>query len=249
MLRVAGQFESLDIIRPYATFHLLDFGKVLFKSVQKDPPRWLQLSLSLQSAPIFQEAMVHIVGQHDDHFDNEWPWTSINIDAFQPSIRKLIKDKATENKAIRQEVDIELYSNNIVYKGKPLTLIPGRTEESRDAWFVVQYWRDWFYCQRAASSPNRSYLKSHPYMMIALSGDSYLSLDNTHVMLHELRDSQATREEVQQYLDILKDFAAETVKPLTVNNSMLQYQEMDIDYLTCTLIAKHEFPWNAQSAK
>ncbi|KAH6719837.1 hypothetical protein BKA61DRAFT_459699, partial [Leptodontidium sp. MPI-SDFR-AT-0119] len=88
LIKVARLYGSITLVRPYINSALMLFGRDLYMAVMADPPRWIQLSMYLESAPIFQEAIIHIVANHP-----YWPWPTVKLDELYDPVFEIIEQK------------------------------------------------------------------------------------------------------------------------------------------------------------
>jgi hypothetical protein len=74
LIKIAELYGSVSTIRPYLNNCIMQYGRDVYTAILADPPRWLRLSLYLESAPIFKEAMIHIVGRYPF-----WPSSTVEV--------------------------------------------------------------------------------------------------------------------------------------------------------------------------
>lgn len=74
LIKIAGLYGSIQTIRPYLNNCMSQYGRDMYTAILADPPRWLHLSLYLESAPIFKEAIIHIVGRYPF-----WPSSTVEV--------------------------------------------------------------------------------------------------------------------------------------------------------------------------
>jgi len=239
LIQAACPHDCTHIIRSHAAAHLLNFGRALFSAIMQDPPRWLNIGLELQSSAIFQEAIVHIVGQYPN-----WPWNSFNKDELDQSIRDLIERKAREIYDRQIKIDASLFISTINISQQNVVIRPDN-KTNWDSWFIVQYWRDWF-CRTKAATISQDFIDGTVYRILACGGDVYLTPEYVHRLLKHINGVfDWGLEAVTGDLDILKNFAAKEVKDLVINRSMLDVEKAGIKYLTCAVVGKHELPWDS----
>ena len=130
LLRTAARHECVYIVRPHISHHLLSFGKQLFHAILEDPLFWLNFSLELECAPIFKEAMIHIVGQAprwQRHF-------------FESDVQNLINRKVSNLSTLKAKVNEELFKSNIRVDGQDLTLF-NIDKSTYGSWYAVRIWQ------------------------------------------------------------------------------------------------------------
>jgi hypothetical protein len=74
LIKIAELYSSIQTIRPCLNNSMLQYGRDMYTAILADPPRWLRLSLCLESAPIFKEAIIHIVGRYPF-----WPSSTVEV--------------------------------------------------------------------------------------------------------------------------------------------------------------------------
>lgn len=247
LIRTSGLYDSLELIRPQLSNALLTFGREMYKAILVDPPRWLDVSLYLACAPIFREAMVHIVGQYP-HF----PGSKFKLEDLPSNIQELITTKVNDLNKLRAGINEKLFTSSITIGGQNIS-IHNLDMYNLDSWIVVQTWRDWFSHSLARCNDKRIVSNTHGtmYRLMAKGGDAYLQHAAVIETLKYLKGPGGTgkgvtkldNEEIELDLRLMKDSAREVVKPLCVNHSMLDVEEEGIEYLTCTEVATEELPW------
>ncbi|KAL2074605.1 hypothetical protein VTL71DRAFT_8383 [Oculimacula yallundae] len=249
LIKVASLYGSIPMVRPYISSALMHFGQELYMAIMADPPRWIQLSFYLESAPIFRESMIHIVANLPN-----WPWASLPFDDLFSPVKELIREKMTALECSKDRVIKSLYSNKVLdveVFSRPLV------KDSFDTWFVVQYWRDWFARSLAqankASEDGDKCTRGKVYRDLHRSGEAYLPtilvLDAVEACRAKDLSSKSKRQGIEQDLKTLKDFAQKEVQELCANYSMLSVEDAGISYLTCIKVENHEFPWLELKAK
>jgi hypothetical protein len=245
LIRTANYYCCLELIRPYMRDHLLSFGKPLYKAILSDPPHWLQISISLESVSIFQEAIVHIVGQCP------YSWEPAIWSCVPDRVMGLIYSKANKLRDLRQTVDRKLTLSGIIIDGLAVSI----HEQTFEIWLIECYWRDWFIqaLGRAdvARKRGEKNVDGAVYRLMVKGGDAYVPIDllaaEVNVLGHKIHCEEWDWQEAAKDLGLLTDYARKLVKPLCVNHSMLDLEEEGIEYLTCTKVESDEFPWMNQS--
>ncbi|KAH8663607.1 hypothetical protein BGZ60DRAFT_565649 [Tricladium varicosporioides] len=253
LVKLAEHLDCVSLVRPHLSNTLLSYGRTLYKAILQDPPRWLLLSTYLESAPIFREAIVHIVGMHPI-----WPWhETATRDYFKPDILQLIDKKALELKILKTDINSKLFCSSITVDGQEVRIWKNN-KATFDTFFVVSLWRDWFVGgisktkssrDKALEQPinsSRNIIDAVPYRLMGQGGEAYLPLGETLTLLRDFKGKDFARwdpREVNEDLMIMKLFAMKEVKPLLASESMLDLEAEGIGYFTCTKIANEELPW------
>jgi len=244
LLNIARHYGSVAAVRGSINGILTLYGRELCKAIQRDPPRWLYVSLLLQSAFIFKEAIIHIVGNLP-----HWPWETIPQSYFKPEIQRILSKKVMELQFMRWKINDSLFMSTLLVDGKEVRLNKNN-KSVLNTWVTVQLWRDWF-CRslnRPKASQHFKNIDARMYRTMAKGGDAYLSLKEVQTWLEEykvgtLDYAQWDSLELEEDLRIMKTYAQKEVQALIVNQSMLGVEEEGIEYLTCTKVENDELPW------
>ncbi|TGO14220.1 hypothetical protein BTUL_0056g00280 [Botrytis tulipae] len=249
LMKIANLYDSVKVVRPYIIAALLSLGRSLYASIRRNPPHFLILANKLQCAPIFKEALIHIVGQYPS-----WPWLT-KEDRMGHDLGKVIQMKFDDLQDMRFKINDALFQSCLV-KEKVRVSINNLDKSTFDMWIIVQIWHDWFsqqlrQCKMVRRHENRS-VEKNMYRLIAQGGDAYLSIDDVMAMIEPFRAGSETREwghwkkdQVELQLNMLKEYASDNVKGLLVNELMGDTggNAGEIEYLTCTKVHEHELPW------
>ncbi|KAF4635831.1 hypothetical protein G7Y89_g2271 [Cudoniella acicularis] len=132
LLTLADLYDALAVVGPRIDHHLLQFQSRLWKQIAKYPASYLKLGFLAQSKTIFQEALIHVVGQ--------WPQGERHIRHQLPdSVLEVIEDKVEDLADIIGKVECKLFR---------LTLTTSRGERitphnSYPDWLVMSLFRQW----------------------------------------------------------------------------------------------------------
>lgn len=240
IIDIASYYRCLELVRcPSLGHHLLEFGLDLFEAVMLDAARWLKLSIHLEVALIFKEALVHIVGQF-----RYYPWKTPPPPEIPSHIWDIVGEKSENVQGLKAVVDQELFTDSTNICGRSLTF----KDATFRTWVIVNYWREW------VSLAVKQTSDLHPkictcevmYRLIEKGGDAYLPAASVCEDLKKhgvdgIEDWDVN--EVEKVLDMLKEFAKEVVGKLCVNHSMLDVEVFGIEYLTCCEVANSDLPW------
>ena len=231
---IAQHYGSLHIIRPYLGNSLAQFRHMLFKSVAKDPPRWLILAVGLESATIYSEALVHCAGCWPS-----WPWPTPPT-SVQAAVLSIVATKGKELSALCSEINHELLINSLGDdNGRPVTL-----QKSAEQWMVVSIWRDWLARNLHTYRGNGKGYYGTCYRTMSKGGDAYLPAEKQAEKLGVIRGcGMRDWEDVAEDLKVMKDFAMKAVAVLVKNNLFLEPVSTGIEYLTCTEVTADDYPW------
>lgn len=132
LLTLADQYDALAVVGPRVDHHLLQFQSRLWKQVAKYPISYLRLGYLARSRIIFQEAMIHVVGQ--------WPAGERSLRATLPAaVIDTIEDKVDELEETVSRVEARLFRLNLT------TRTGERVSPSTNYldWLAVSFFRQW----------------------------------------------------------------------------------------------------------
>lgn len=102
LLTLADQYDALAVVGPRVDHHLLQFQSRLWKQIAKYPISYLRLGYLARSKVIFQEALIHVVGQ--------WPAGERSIRAALPeTVVDIIEDKVDELEETVSRIEARLF--------------------------------------------------------------------------------------------------------------------------------------------
>lgn len=239
VISVAKPIGSLPVIRPYLSSAVAQFGKQLFMAIAAEPIRWLKLSITLEFAALFKEAMIHVVGTTTIHPDGT---IDLYID-IPEVVSEMITRKFLQLHDYILEVNQHLFLSSIVIDGQHAIAFSGVDRTILSTWLVVQIWRDWF-CLQVSDSRFNANKMGLLYRTLGEGGDAYLTVESVRAVLERMGVPDTIDvKELQVDLELMKGFAQRTVRELCVNESMVDVQEAGIEHLTCTQMADEEVPW------
>ncbi|TWU75656.1 hypothetical protein ED733_007194 [Metarhizium rileyi] len=266
LLALADQYDALPVVGPRVDHHMLQFQSRLWKQIAKYPISYLRLGYLSRSRVIFQEALIHVVGQ--------WPVGERSIRAALPDVvLDIIEDKVDELEEIISRVEGRLFRLTLTTaKGERVT--PGNSYLD---WLVVSLFRQWLADntspqpspQRHGGSRSSSNSNSNsnrpapppPVPPLTSIGRAYRTLGsgNTSAFLShddckkflKLTPELYRRDNLRRFekrMDELKAMARDLVRPLLGSGLELDSAGSSrtsdgISYLTCTAVGNRDLPW------
>ncbi|KAJ3568505.1 hypothetical protein NPX13_g6400 [Xylaria arbuscula] len=132
LLRLADQYDALAVVGPRVDHHLLQFQGRLWKQIARYPVSYLRLGYLSRSKVIFQEALIHIVGQ--------WPANEHTIrTSFPEIVLDIIEDKVEELEETVSRTEGQLFRLNLTNsRGERVN-----PQNSYLDWLAVSLFRQW----------------------------------------------------------------------------------------------------------
>lgn len=260
LLALADQYDALAVVGPRVDHHLLQFQSRLWKQIAKYPISYLRLGYLARSKVIFQEALIHVVGQ--------WPVGERSLRAALPDIvLDIIEDKVDELEEIISRVEGRLFRLTLT-TGKGERVTPGNNYLD---WLVVSLFRQWL-ADNTSPQPtperhnNSRSNNNHPppppqippltsigraYRTLgSANSNAFLNHDDCKKFL-KLTPELYSRDNLRRFekrMDEMKTMARDLVRPLLGSGLELDMAGSSrtsegISYLTCTAVGNRDLPW------
>ncbi|KAI9901232.1 hypothetical protein N3K66_003049 [Trichothecium roseum] len=258
LLNLADQYDALAVVGPRVDHHMLQFQSRLWKQIAKYPISYLRLGYLSRSRVIFQEALIHVVGQ--------WPAGERSLRANLPDmVLDLIEDKVDELEETVSRVEGQLFRLNLITsRGERVT-----PHTSYLDWLAISLFRQWLADNTTPQPPpDRRQIGSRdgprpPPPMPAMNtvGRAYRTLGHGHPGAYLTRDdckrflkltpdlySRDNLKRFEKRIDELKAMARGVVQPLMGSGLELDMAGSSrtvegIGYLTCTAVGHRDLPW------
>ncbi|KFH48299.1 hypothetical protein ACRE_007840 [Hapsidospora chrysogenum ATCC 11550] len=268
LLNLADQYDALGVVGPRVDHHLLQFQSRLWKQIAKYPISYLRLGYLARSKVIFQEALIHVVGQ--------WPSGERSLRAALPeTVLDIIEDKVDELEETVSRVEGRLFRLSLTTpRGERVA-----PDTSYLDWLAVSLFRQWLADNTSpqppppplpppsSSSSSRRPARERPPLPPAVppltsvgrayrtlgspNPASYLDHDECKRFL-KLTPDLYSRENLRRFerrMDELKGMARDLVRPLMGSGLELDLSVRsgrasdDLGYLTCTAVGNRDLPW------
>lgn len=245
------------MVGPRVDHHLLQFQSRLWKQIAKYPISYLRIGYLSHSRIIFQEALVHVVGQ--------WPAGERSLRAALPDIvLDIIEDKVDELEEAIGRTENRLFRLGLrTSRGEGVTPATSYLD-----WLALSFFRQWLADNTGAAAQdqhtNSSRNSNHRdgqgrgtaplanagriYRMLGASAGALLGHDECKRFL-KLTPEFYSRDNLRRFekrIDELKAMSREVVRPLMTNNLELDLagnSRIAISYLTCTSVGDADLPW------
>ncbi|KFA50572.1 hypothetical protein S40293_03053 [Stachybotrys chartarum IBT 40293] len=261
LLTLGDQYDALAVVGPRVDHHLLQFQSRLWKQIAKYPISYLRLGYLARSKVIFQEALIHVVGQ--------WPLGERSLRAALPDVvLDIIEDKVDELEETVSRVEGRLFRLNLTTSRGDRV---GPNVNYLD-WLAMSLFRQWLADnttpqpppdRRTGSSRDGSSRNPAPQPLPPMtsvgrayrtlgsgSPSSYLGHDECKRFL-KLSPELYSRDNLRRFekrMEELKTMARDIVRPLMNSGLELDMSGSSrasegITYLTCTSVGNRDLPW------
>ncbi|KAG9200214.1 hypothetical protein G6514_007426 [Epicoccum nigrum] len=249
---IAQKLGCINLISPHLSNALLQHRQALYKAILLDAPRYLLISLSLEDAFIYTEALIHLIGAHPC---SPWPTPFATLPFIT---RALIARKAEQLNKEVLEVERELLLLTIVHVNGTRKQ-PYRYDVSSefDTWFVVQLFRDTLTSVLRSNDESIAppLKRGEFFRKVSRGGSAYMVFEDVRAVL--LRVMPSAVETLREDLNDLKASASELVGELARNELSLDGDEVartevvkdgkriKAGWLTCAKVEDREILWRA----
>ncbi|KAI3529177.1 hypothetical protein CABS01_16251 [Colletotrichum abscissum] len=265
LITLADLYDALAVVGPRVDHHLLQFQSRLWKQIAKYPISYLRLGYLARSRVIFQEALIHVVGQ--------WPAGERSLRAALPDIvLDIIEDKVDELEEVVSRVEGRLFRLSLMTaRGERVT-----PQNNYLDWLAVSLFRQWLADNTSPPPPDRRLQSSRDgrngnnqqlalpaavpplatvgrtYRTLGASSAAYLGHDECKRFL-KLTPELYSRDNLRRFekrIDELKLMARDIVRPLMGSGLELDINSGraadGIGYLTCITVGDRDLPWHGE---
>ena len=261
LLALADMYDALPVVGPRIDHHLLQFQSRLWKQIAKYPPSYLKLGYLARSRVIFQEALIHVVGQ--------WPSGARQLGSLPEQVLDLIEDKVDELKERTTKAENRLFRLGLTNPktGERVNPTTGYLD-----WLAVSLFRQWI--ADSTSPPPPVPGQQHPSFRLGTSTASvmapgtfyrllsstspgaYLTHDELKKFLRStpgIEHNRETLRRLEKRAEEVKAQAREIVRNAGLGRSFLELEmgsganvtssSGGLGYLVCTKVEEAEWPW------
>ncbi|KAL4920871.1 hypothetical protein BDW62DRAFT_175457 [Aspergillus aurantiobrunneus] len=238
LAEMAEELQSTEVVSRAIQIALLGFDQQLYRLISQDPVSWIKLSVRIQSALIFRESTIHLVGKWGllDETDRE---------SLPKKIRTLCTQKLHNLDAIKKAVELRIVN----HLPRPRSDTRYRETNNVFGWMALTFYQQWL-CQSFAENRNHNAPDGGAafYRAIAAGGDAYLNKldqDIARFPASSETNKESTKglKELEKDLNELKKGIMGFVSELLVNQAMYDPLVMgELPYLTCCKVSEEEMP-------
>ncbi|KAL4980491.1 hypothetical protein BDW66DRAFT_147428 [Aspergillus desertorum] len=239
LAELAEELQSAEVVCPVINKILFGFDQQLYRLISQDPIAWVKLAVRIQSAPIFQESMAHLIGK--------WGLIEENDRELLPqNIRTLCTQKLHDLDGIKKVIELRIVNR----LPRPRSDSPRYRETSNYfGWMALTFYQQWL-CESFAEGRNHHAPDGGAafYRAIAAGGDSYLSkldqdISQFSASARANAGSNKGLKELEKDLNELKKGMKGLVSDLLVNHAKYDPAILgELPYLTCCRVNEEEMP-------
>ncbi|KAL2849219.1 hypothetical protein BJY01DRAFT_146823 [Aspergillus pseudoustus] len=244
LVELGEDIQASDAVSRALNTALYSPDQQINRLIAQDPVSWVKLAVYIQSGPIFQESMIHLVGK----------WGLLeekDRDSLPIGIRSICNRKLEHLNEIKKAAELKIV--NHVPRPRSST---NHYRETNNVyvWMALAYYQQWL-CQSFAEG--RNYRASDGgaafYHAIALGGDVYLNKlvqDISHFPTAQTgEESKKGLTELESDLHELKKSINGFVSDLLVNHAKYDPDIFgELPYLTCCQVGEEEMPPRQKNA-
>ena len=252
LLEISDYLGCTSLISKPIEVALLNHGQGLFRAIQNSPSAWIEMSYRIQSESMFQECMIHLVGNWKTFKENQ---------KVSDNLRKVSGIRAL----------IENYYAVLINQCKNLELAvlseyPGRMKTPADdppikreayakdilIWMALSFFRHWV-TQRLVIGKGRHALDCgyELYSLLYKGGDAYMDRSVVNQFHTKFPMTKKALNVLDNHLLEIKECIKDIVEQHKIlqSNCQLDTHRFPVNYLTCIDFQRSDCPWLHNDAK
>ncbi|KAL4788647.1 hypothetical protein BJX76DRAFT_315315 [Aspergillus varians] len=232
LVEKAEELQSTDIASCAIHTTLLSFDQELYRSIAQDPTSWVKLAVRIQSAPIFQESMIHLVGK--------WGFLEVkDRESLPKNIRTLCNRKIHDLDVIKKSVELQIVTHLPCPRSDS-----ARYRETNNVfgWMALTFYQQWL-CESFAESRNRHAPDGGAAFYRAIAAGVNPDIAQFPDPTDTNGESNKGLKELEKDLNELKKGMKGFISDLLVNQA--KYDPLvlgELQYLTCCKVREEEMP-------
>ncbi|KAL4872455.1 hypothetical protein BDV12DRAFT_162231 [Aspergillus spectabilis] len=238
LVELGEELHSSDVVSRAIQTTLFGFDQQLYQLIAQDPASWVKLAVRIQSAPIFQESMIHLVGK----------WGLIE-EKERESLPKTIRDLCNQKLHDLNAIKITIERQIVNHVPRPRSdSVRSRETNNVFVWMALTFYQQWL-CQSFVESRNYRAPDGGAtfYRAIAAGGDAYLNKLDQDISQFPApegsNDSNKGLKELERNLNELKKGIKGFVSDLLVNQAKYDPEILgELPYLTCCKVDEGQMP-------
>ncbi|KKY19217.1 hypothetical protein UCRPC4_g04591 [Phaeomoniella chlamydospora] len=244
IIDVAESVQAVGAVREHVDLALLRYGAVLFNSIATNPVAWVDLGYRVRSPTIFKEAIVHMVGKWN-------MMTPGDKQDLRQDVRDLCEQKYNELDVAKEAIEMRILGHYPESMTRTAADKPGRPAYCNDIymWMSLSFFRQWF-AQAINDNRTRRALDGGYafYQSVHLAGRTYLTHEDFRNFHQYFPMSSKACNILEANMGLLKEDVKVFVGDLMTNRTSVDPNSYELGWLTCTVVNKEDFPWEAESA-
>ena len=239
LVDVAENIDSVDYIREIVDLALLRQDDILWQSIRGNPTAWAELGRRVHSPTIFREGVCHLVGR----------WNTMSEEdknEMNEDIRRVCDKKVKDLNVAKEAIEMRVLGHYPAFLCRSASDRPGRPSYANDIymWMAICFFRQWF---AQAISDGRTHMAEDGgynfYNALARGGQAYLHHEDFRNFHQYFPMSSKACNVLEANMGVLKEDVKQFVADLVKVRIHLKPEENDINWLTCALVDKEDFPW------
>ncbi|USP75054.1 hypothetical protein yc1106_02328 [Curvularia clavata] len=248
LLEKSDYLGCTNVISKPIEVALLKYGQEVFQAIANAPHAWVKLAVRIRSELLFQECLVHLVGnwralEKKPHLDVRKQLSEI------PGLVALIERHHKQLLERCQKLELSIVS--LI----PSTILPSQYATRADlakhilGWAALTFYREWFtQCLVKNQGQHAADCGYALYKELGAGADA----DADRELLKEFQETKFTTSSkavrvMEHHLMDIKNCVKEVVEEYGILTSkcQLNVEKFPVSYLTCVVFDKREYPWES----